>query len=328
MFVNVAVIYNSGARLMFEYGNILMVHDYCVCILYKMQPQEKHTPWVSASGTDPGHLGWLLDDKGVVILCDMNTALSKFKYDRQSPNSSNIGYGYTCNPFPGLKSSEIYNKQSPTTAAQAGQAYLLKDLQVDCKNTPVLGFKLKTTTDKRNYYYDYVCGGKQLKNPETKQTPISSSKSPITSATYDTFALNEHDVNCGNKFLTSFGLKVSADLKNYNYDYVCAENPDIIPPGPPGPPGPPCPTCPVPPTCPTCPVPPTCPTCPTCTECTTCPTCPTCTTCPACPTCPKPADIVPVVPFYKTTIGWISIGTISVLIIIIILMTVLGGKKA
>lgn len=272
---------------------------------------QKHTPWVTVpADKQGGHIGYLLGDKGVVISCDPNSALFNFKYDLQtSTTSPSIGYKYQCKTFPGMSGTNITTRKTTNSPVQQGQAYVLRNLAVNCDNTPIIGFNLKLAPDGQNIYYEYQCGNKQLKNPESRQTADSISDK-LNGAS--TFHLANQELDCPgpNRFLTSFELKATDDLNFYHYDYVCAENTDV-PPIPPNP-DPTCPICPVCPK-PLDPIPGVAPN--------------PDSKCPICPVCPKPSDPIPAIPWYRSSTLIGGVVGLVLLIIAIIIIIVSARKK-
>lgn len=186
----------------------------------------KQTPWSATPPLEGGHVGYILDDKGIVLSCDANYAMNKFQYVRQPSNLLNIGYSYACNPFPGQSGDKIATMRTNTIPALEGEVFGLESLLVDCNNRPIIGFKLKTTDDKLNYYYEYQCGNQTLAKIETKSTPFNDSNFTGVAQTYN---LDRHIIDCSNKFLTAFNLRTTDDLTQYRYEYSCGENvPQII----------------------------------------------------------------------------------------------------
>lgn len=216
----------------------------------------KRTRWVTtAAGKEGGHIKYLYGnrklDSGIIMECDSNYALSRFNYDILSQDQQafdpiidqerlafdpkiptqggrnfgpKIGYSYKCNRILGLADKPLIIKKTPSTNVDAGGVDILSNpsLNVDCGTFPLVSTILRSD-NRGNVYYEYDCGSKELINPVKKQTEYHPSGDLEN---YPTFNLFNHNLDCGNKFLTSFGIDMNDDKTQYRYNYGCAENED------------------------------------------------------------------------------------------------------
>lgn len=179
------------------------------------------TQWVTTPALpEGGNIKYLFDDK-LVMSCVDGKALGQLKYNIDQSNNQNIGYSYVCNNFTGLKSN-VPAVETSQIAVGSGETYLLKDLRVDCGKRPLTKLQLKQTADGKNMYYTYSCGDVDLKNiTAVKKTVLAKADKEKGYPTYD---LAPHNLDCGTGYLTSFQLKPTEDLGQYQYDYICGDN--------------------------------------------------------------------------------------------------------
>lgn len=179
----------------------------------------KNIKWVTTpGGKEGGHIKYLFDNNAALSCYDHSYGVSRVYLDR---NKNDIGYNFDCNVYESPSAAASNTKLSSKIPIGNGEAYLLKDLAINCDNKPLIGFKLKEEGDQM--YYEYKCGNKELVNSKTHQTDYHDSG---VSNGYPTYDLSYHKLNCDKGFLTKFNLETNEDKSQHRYNYTCADSPD------------------------------------------------------------------------------------------------------